>query len=254
MRAFIVVVWFFVYTLIHNVPRLNDEALHFVTKYHQTYDAIEIDKIIYPFIMLFLIFVSTLMSWAKFKNEGLPTSKDPSFMWTVFVSLLNSVIGYIVLPYILILTNYVIDINKVVITFSPFVLALQLIIFTIIADFYNYIVHRFFHTKFMYRYVHKYHHMLRDPYAWGTIYCSPIEHVLFNMVLIALPSICAQFHVVSLVFALIVAIYGTCMDHSGIESKFFEFTSIKHKNHHLYVNEEYGVYFTDYLFGTEHKK
>lgn len=253
MRAFIIVLWFIIYTIIYSTPKLNDSALAYLVSYHQNYDTVTIVKMVYPFIMMFMALTSSIMTWIKFKQDGLIIPKKSSFISTIGVSLFNAVLGYFSLTPILFLLNKIMNINNVFITFSPFVLALQLLVFSSIADFYHYFVHRWvFHSKFMYKHVHSLHHKLREPYAWGTIYCHPLEHVFFNMILIALPTICAKFHALSLIFALLVAVYGTCMDHSGLKTKFFEHTAIKHKNHHLYVSEEYGVYFTDKLFGTEH--
>jgi sterol desaturase/sphingolipid hydroxylase (fatty acid hydroxylase superfamily) len=253
MRTFIVILWFIIYTIIYSIPKLNDLALGYLISYHQTYDMVSIVKMVYPFVMIFMALISSIMTWIKFKQDGLTIPKNSSFVSTVGLSLVNVVFGYISLSPILFLLNKIMNINDVYISFSPFVLALQLLVFSNIADFYHYYVHRWiFHSKLVYKYIHSLHHKLREPYAWGTIYCHPIEHVFFNMILIALPTICAKFNAVSLVFALLVAVYGTCMDHSGLKTKFFEYTAIKHKNHHLYVSEEYGVYFTDRLFGTEH--
>lgn len=51
----------------------------------------------------------------------------------------------------------------------------------LVEDFSFYWMHRLFHTPYLYKKFHKYHHEFVTPIALGTLYAHPLEHILANV-------------------------------------------------------------------------
>ena len=59
-------------------------------------------------------------------------------------------------------------------------IAWQILFLMFVDDFYNYFVHRLFHTKFFYQKIHKKHHEFIIPVGIATLYAHWIEFIFLN--------------------------------------------------------------------------
>ena len=143
--------------------------------------------------------------------------------------------------------------------------AFSILAFIVAHDFYFYWTHRFMHWKKIYPYVHKIHHLSRDPTPWAAYAFHPLEAVIqagiFPIMIFILP--------VHPLAVLVWGLYQTflnVMGHSGFEffpsgfttgkiSKWHN-TSTHHNMHHKYATGNYGLYFNfwDRVMGTNHAK
>ena len=102
-----------------------------------------------------------------------------------------------------------------------------------------YSLHYLMHTKYL-KWIHKWHHEVIYPEPQHSIYCSPIEYLIVNMLPILLPG--TLFNVnpfVLLVWEWIAAI-NTMNGHSNKVFKYFPMGN-KHLLHHTLSNVNYGV-------------
>ncbi len=114
-----------------------------------------------------------------------------------------------------------------------------------ISDICNYLMHRLFHTKFLYSY-HKIHHLYQEPHALSGLYVHPLEFILSNYLSMILPMLLFSHQEMMIIehigVALDIVISHTQMDHPSANY---------HRLHHLYKKYNYGFfYFSDYIFGT----
>lgn len=122
----------------------------------------------------------------------------------------------------------------------------------------SYYYHVFLHIPFVYRNVHKHHHRYHSPTAYCAVAMSPIELLLFE-VLIFIPPFLYPINAVPFITILLYANYFGIIDHSGIkmESWFpWQPNSLFHDDHHKYFHVNFGFnsYFFDWLHGTMRRK
>lgn len=151
----------------------------------------------------------------------------------------------------------------------------QLVVFLILEDFYHYHVHRFMHTPFMYRYVHRIHHEYAAPFGIAAEYAHPIETLILGFGTIGGPlayHITTHFilqwgpdwdlHMTTMILWMILRLHQVVDAHSGYDFPW----SLHHwlpfwagAEHHDYHHQSYvGNYASsfrwwDYLFGTDIK-
>eukprot|EP00515_Schizochytrium_aggregatum_P006534 CAMPEP_0202072418 /NCGR_PEP_ID=MMETSP0964-20121228/2408_1 /ASSEMBLY_ACC=CAM_ASM_000500 /TAXON_ID=4773 /ORGANISM="Schizochytrium aggregatum, Strain ATCC28209" /LENGTH=393 /DNA_ID=CAMNT_0048639447 /DNA_START=183 /DNA_END=1364 /DNA_ORIENTATION=+ len=121
-------------------------------------------------------------------------------------------------------------------------------------DFYSYWIHRILHMRWIYKYVHKWHHRYKAPTAFGAFAIHPIEYICFQTAGIWC---CAIFpiHVMSFLTVTTFVAFHNQVDHSGVyyEGDLPWVPSTKyHDDHHKYFHLNYGVTLVlwDWLFGT----
>lgn len=95
-----------------------------------------------------------------------------------------------------------------------------------------YYSHRLCHNKFLYKHVHKQHHMWQSPIAITATYCHPLEHVLSNLLPVAGGSMIMQSHTSVTWLWLAMATLTTLNNHSGYHLP-FSASSEFHDFHHL---------------------
>lgn len=96
-------------------------------------------------------------------------------------------------------------------------------------------IHRFFHSRWIYKLIHHIHHRYRESYADVALYTHPLEHILCNGFPVMVGPILLQsdFTTTSVWFTLV--IINACWTHSGTNAA--EIHDIHHKN----SNYNYGV-------------
>lgn len=114
-----------------------------------------------------------------------------------------------------------------------------------------YYSHRLLHHRLLYKHFHKKHHEWTAPIGITAIYCTPVEHVLSNVLPTALgPALIGSHPIVHWLWAVLSASYGVIV-HSGYHLPFLPSPEM-HDFHHLRFNENYGIIgLMDWLHGTD---
>lgn len=128
-------------------------------------------------------------------------------------------------------------------------------------DFFFYWGHRAFHTPFLYKTFHKFHHEHNNVVTLSAVYVHPFEYVVGN----ALPSLVGLFifkrrvHVISFLNWINLRMLETHEGHSGVELPFSPFAILPFATggeyHSFHHEKNYGNYGSltsiwDDLFGT----
>lgn len=130
----------------------------------------------------------------------------------------------------------------------------------IIAHFINstifYFYHRLAHTKYIYKYIHSYHHSFAEPLPFDSLIGHPIDHTCAAICQV-IPMFIYPMHIVSfLIYSSILSLSGI-YDHSGLDLKYFNYSTLDHHIHHKYPNKNFGSGFPiliwDKLGGTYKK-
>ncbi|KAI8618377.1 hypothetical protein BC830DRAFT_1109271 [Chytriomyces sp. MP71] len=111
--------------------------------------------------------------------------------------------------------------------------------------------HYAFHDARIYKYFHKIHHEYTAPIAMASSYAHWLEHVIANVIPIAIGPIVMHSHIlVACCFVILSAVETACV-HSGYIVPLFE-NSLFHDYHHMRFNHCYGTSlgFMDWVFGT----
>ncbi|KAH8336112.1 hypothetical protein KR074_003297 [Drosophila pseudoananassae] len=127
----------------------------------------------------------------------------------------------------------------------------DLVVFVILEEIMFYYAHRLLHHKSIYKYVHKKHHEWTSPIAAITLYAHPVEHIVANLMPVALSIAFLGTHVALawVIFAL--AIVNSMSDHTGYSFPWSGGSVKFHDYHHAKFNYNYGVLgILDKLHGT----
>jgi len=122
----------------------------------------------------------------------------------------------------------------------------QLPMALIIQECWFYVVHRLFHTKYLYKY-HKKHHQLTAPFAVGALYASIPEQIFANMLSMMVPVYILKMHWLVICLWFTMATVNVVWVHSGYKHP----STQAHDDHHSKQTGNYGSFFLDYLFGTK---
>ncbi|KAH8409018.1 hypothetical protein KR009_005321 [Drosophila setifemur] len=123
--------------------------------------------------------------------------------------------------------------------------------FVVLEEIMFYYAHRLLHHKAVYKYVHKKHHEWTAPIAAITLYAHPVEHVVANLMPVAMSIAILGTHVALawVIFAL--AIVNSMSDHTGYSFPWSAGSVRFHDYHHAKFNYNYGVLgILDKLHGT----
>lgn len=113
-----------------------------------------------------------------------------------------------------------------------------------------YYSHRLLHWPPLYRAVHKTHHRFVAPVALAAQYAHPLEHLVANVLPVALPPVLLHAHVLSAWTFLALELLETSTVHSGYD--FFAGAARMHDRHHERFNVNFGALgFLDWVHGTD---
>ncbi len=137
------------------------------------------------------------------------------------------------------------------------------IFFIILHDAYFYAIHRFLHTKFMMKHVHRVHHKSNPSNVWSSYSFHPIEAIFYAGVSSII--FILDVNIYALLFAIFYNDFFTILGHCGYElfgsriknTWFHKYcaTTTYHDVHHSYNNGNIWLYFIylDLLFETKSK-
>lgn len=138
---------------------------------------------------------------------------------------------------------------------------LSLVLLLVLHDAYFYWAHRMMHLPFLFRHLHRVHHLSRTPTSWAAYAFAPGEAFLMALYVPSVTLFLPVNEVVMLVF-LAIMILRNAGGHSGVEfhppgwidGPLDHLTTVTHHDlHHQRFQGNYGLYFTwwDRWMGTE---
>ncbi|EFA78465.1 sterol desaturase family protein [Heterostelium album PN500] len=129
-------------------------------------------------------------------------------------------------------------------------------------DFFHYWMHRFFHTPWFYKNIHKEHHYYTAPFGFTASYAHPVEVVFLGLATFA-PAFILRPHFITFYSWFILRQLDAVLTHSGYDIELFPFNLLPtyggtafHDYHHKEFTCNYGSRFTwlDKLLGTYKEK
>ncbi|KNC22065.1 hypothetical protein FF38_02002, partial [Lucilia cuprina] len=128
---------------------------------------------------------------------------------------------------------------------------LDIVVVSLLEEFYFYYIHRVMHHKSIYKYVHKKHHEWTAPIAAITFYCHPLEHIFLNLIPVSTSFALMRSHVFTVWLFLTLAILNSMADHCGYSFPNSGSSIRYHDYHHSKFNFNYGMFgWLDKLHGT----
>lgn len=114
-----------------------------------------------------------------------------------------------------------------------------------------YYVHRALHHPSIYVYIHKMHHKYTAPISFAAEYAHPVEHIIANVLPIALPLTLKGTHFLSLMAFSVFELFQAAADHSGYD--FFKLPPASiHDLHHEKFRVNYSTLgIMDWIHGTD---
>ena len=121
-------------------------------------------------------------------------------------------------------------------------------LYQFVIKFLEYWIHRMFHTRFFFKYIHKVHHQFSEPSAFGCFAAHPLEGVIEGVIPRHIFEFILPLHPINqLVFGFI-RMLNSIGWHDG---SYFDFED--HYRHHMYADCNFTPLFFDKLFGTAYK-
>ncbi|KAK3922518.1 putative Delta(7)-sterol 5(6)-desaturase [Frankliniella fusca] len=137
---------------------------------------------------------------------------------------------------------------------------LQVPVIFLYQDYVTYLLHRAYHTPWLYKHFHKLHHKYKHPTAFSVTAIHPVE-VLHIQITLCLPLFAFPTHWATFYTIALYTYYHGIIDHSGINFKAYWWQpwqpdAIFHDNHHQYfhVNFGFNCWVWDKLHGTYRRK
>lgn len=136
-------------------------------------------------------------------------------------------------------------------------LPISLVVSLLMMDAGLYYSHRFMHAKFIFRYIHRWHHRYTAPVIYTTTAMHPFEFMVFQSCLL-LPALILPMHWSVYVLAIGYTYLIGMIDHSGVIVNWplpLHSGNKFHDDHHVYFHCNYGHHtqLWDRLHGTVHQ-
>ncbi|XP_074467093.1 fatty acid hydroxylase domain-containing protein 2 [Sebastes fasciatus] len=130
---------------------------------------------------------------------------------------------------------------------------MELAAFSIMEELIFYYSHRLFHQPSLYKRFHKQHHEWTAPIGVVCIYAHPLEHMISNMLPVALGPVILGSHLATTCMWYCLALVSTTISHCGYHLPFLPSPEF-HDFHHLRFTQCFGVFgVLDRLHGTDTK-
>lgn len=211
--------------------------------------------------VIFYMIKKKAWSFKKIQHR-FPLRKDYTreFGYSLVTALIFALIGYLVY-----LTPFV-NFTKVYYKISDHgaaYLLFSVLLMIVVHDTYFYWTHWLMHKKFLFRIVHRVHHLSTNPSPWAAMAFHPLEAVIEAGVIVVIPFLFPVHPLAIGLFLLFMMIYNV-YGHLGFELYPRGFsnnvigrwvnTSVNHNMHHQHINGNYGLYFLfwDRWMGTLH--
>ena len=128
------------------------------------------------------------------------------------------------------------------------------LLYFLLTDAALYWAHRIFHTPFLFRHIHRWHHRYTAPTAFTAAAMHPLEFAVYQSIML-LPLFVLPVHVAGLIFVLVYQNYVAMVDHSGVDLHSWlpwQPPTRFHYDHHVHFHVNYGqnLGLWDRLFGT----
>jgi sterol desaturase/sphingolipid hydroxylase (fatty acid hydroxylase superfamily) len=139
------------------------------------------------------------------------------------------------------------------------------VLLILLHDTYFYIAHRFMHLKWVFRHVHRIHHLSTNPSPWAAFSFHPLEAVIEGAFIYA-ATLAIPIHWLALAIFIVFSHAMNVMGHLGYEMFPRNWnrklpwalwnSSTHHNMHHQYFHSNYGLYFNlwDLIFRTNHPR
>ncbi|XP_030294354.1 fatty acid hydroxylase domain-containing protein 2 [Sparus aurata] len=130
---------------------------------------------------------------------------------------------------------------------------MELAFFSLTEEIMFYYSHRLFHHPSLYKHFHKQHHEWTAPIGVVSIYAHPLEHMISNMLPVAMGPVLLGSHVTTTTLWYCLALVSTTISHCGYHLPLLPSPEF-HDFHHLRFNQCFGVFgVLDRLHGTDTK-
>ncbi|XP_076468131.1 fatty acid hydroxylase domain-containing protein 2-like isoform X2 [Babylonia areolata] len=130
---------------------------------------------------------------------------------------------------------------------------MELVVCLLVEEVFLYYFHRLLHHPRLYKHLHKKHHEWTAPISVISIYAHPVDHVVVNLLPVALGPLSLGSHLAVTWLWLAAVLVATTVVHSGYHLPFLPSPQF-HDYHHLKFNQNYGVLgVLDRLHGTDNQ-
>ena len=145
---------------------------------------------------------------------------------------------------------------------SIFTIIYQLILFILAEDAIFFWTHFLFHTPWLYKTIHKKHHIYKQPTGVVSVLSDPIESLQNQVSVWLLPALLKEKHLFTLCLWIAIRVYQTVNAHSGYNFPYISTQywvpwimpgALAHDFHHQHGKWNYGSFFNlwDRLMGTD---
>lgn len=137
----------------------------------------------------------------------------------------------------------------------------QLTLFILSEDAIFYWTHYLLHTRWLYKHIHKQHHIFKQPTGVVSVLSHPIENLQNQVSVWFMPALLKEKHIFTLCLWIVIRVYQTVNAHCGYNFPYFTTQywfpwvmsgPLAHDYHHEYGKDNYGSFFNiwDRLMGT----
>lgn len=198
-------------------------------------------------IILFIIDHFKILDKFKIQQNKIQTTSviDDTYKNSLYVVLWNSLIC--IIPGLLFVGAYE---NAYEGDFTIIKFGFDIMFARILTEILFYTIHRICHLSPFYKYIHKKHHEIITPVGITTLYMTPIDLYIGNILPTYLPLYILHSHPITIKFWIIATtINAVVFAHSG-----FKKIANSHDYHHSHFNKNFGTdLFMDRLFDTEYE-